>query len=164
MFLIAIVSRLNIIEKQRGFHNSSDSSLVDSKLDQGGLHGGFQRQLRDNTTTCCSCTGIQWGSLGISPNIIMGSLVLLLLNSSDSSVLGSLVLLDKLDQSGFHKRREESRTLDDWVWDKLVLDMQVVTGNTEGREVDSHNHGGFHKERGSRGSSTCSMEISLIMV
>ena len=45
----------------------------------------------------------------------------------------------------------------------IQLGMQVVTGNTEGREVDSHNHGGFHKERGSRNSSTCSMEISLMV-
>jgi hypothetical protein len=141
VFLIAMVSRMNIIENQGGFH----------------MKGVTWDRVAKVKLCHMSC------SVGISPNIIILSLVLLLFNSSDSSVLGSLVLLDKLDQGGFHKRREESRTLD-WVWDKLVLGMQVVTGNTEGREVDSHNHGGFHKERGSRGSSTCSMEISLIMV
>jgi hypothetical protein len=54
--------------------------------------GGFQRKPRDKTTTCCSCLLIQLGSLGISPNTMMGSLAMLLLISSDSSVLGMQVV------------------------------------------------------------------------
>jgi hypothetical protein len=76
----------------------------------------------------------------------------------DKLVLGSLAGI-KLGQGGFHGVRGYIV-----VASNIQLGMQVVTGNTEGREVDSHNHGGFHKERGARDSSTCSIEISLNMV
>ena len=83
--------------------------------------GGFQRKPRDKTMTCCSCLGIQLGSLGISPNTMMGSLAMLLLISSQS------VRPSFSNQGGFQimeakevEQRKESKTLDNWV---VMTDM-----------------------------------------
>ena len=134
---------MNSIENQEGFHMKEVTGDRDIVVEVKMCHMSICRY------------GFLVGSSDLMYSLLvvflsdMGTSIIKLALGMQHSSSNSSVVDSKLDQSGLHGVRESRHHI-------------VMAGNTPGAEFGSHSHGGFHKERGARGSG--SKGISLIMV
>ena len=124
---------------------------MNSIVNQGGFHMEEVNGDRDIVVEVkmCHTSMCRYGFL-VGSSVLVYSLLVVFLSERGTSIIklalgmqhssSNISVLDsKLDQSGLHGVRESRHQI-------------FMAGHTPGAEFGIHSHGGFYKERGSRGS------------